>query len=172
MMSAVPPILRPETAADAAGIRDVNAAAFGGPAEADLVDRLREGGFVLVSLVAVDGGSIVGHVLFSRLRIEAGRTTMAAVALAPLAVLPAYQQQGIGSALVREGLARCRHEGESVVVVVGHPAFYPRFGFSQALATRLESQYAGESFMALELKPSALAGISGAVVYPAPFDAF
>jgi putative acetyltransferase len=172
MMAAVPPILRPEAPGDSAGVREVNTAAFGGSSEADLVDALRAGGLSVVSLVAVDEETIVGHILFSRLRIESEPHGVDAVALAPLAVRPALQRQGIGSSLVREGLKRCRQAGESIVVVVGHPGFYPRFGFSHARAARLESKYAGESFMALELKPSALAGVSGAVVYPPPFEAF
>lgn len=168
----MPPTARPEMPGDAGGVRNVNAAAFGRAAEADLVDALRAGGFTLVSLVAVDGQTVVGHILFSRLRIESEDASVDAVALAPLSVLPAVQRQGIGSALVREGLERCRLAGESVVVVVGHPGFYPRFGFSVALTADLESGYAGESFMALELTPSALDGVSGSVVYPPPFGAF
>jgi putative acetyltransferase len=172
MMAAVPSVLRPEAPSDRAAVRDVNTTAFGGSSEADLVDALRAGGFSIVSLVAVEEETIVGHILFSRLRIESGTRGMDAAALAPLAVRPAYQHRGIGSSLVREGLKRCRQAGESVVVVVGHPGFYPRFGFSHALGAKLESKYAGESFMALELEPSALAGVSGEVVYPAPFEAF
>src|SRR5262245_14989603 len=169
MMTAVPSILRPEEPGDSAGIREVNTAAFGGPLEADLVGALRSGGFSLLSLVAVEGATVSGHILFSRLRIEGEGAGQDAVALAPLAVRPAVQHRGIGSSLVREGLERCRQAGESIVVVVGHPRFYPRFGFSHALAARLESEYAGDSFMAVELKPSALAGMSGRVVYPPPF---
>ena len=171
MMVTVSRYLRPEMPGDAESIRRVNEAAFEGPAEADLVEALGAGGFTLVSLVAVEVHAVVGHILFSRLRIESAEAVVDAVALAPLAVLPAFQGRGIGSALVREGLEKCRQAGESIVVVVGHPAFYPRFGFSQALTARLESQYAGESFMALELQPSALASVSGAVVYAPPFNA-
>jgi putative acetyltransferase len=172
-MSAVSYLLRPEGPSDSAAIRMINTAAFAGSLEADLVDALRAGGFSLASLVAEAADTaVVGHILFSRLQIEFEQGGMDAVALAPLAVLPAFQNQGIGSSLVREGLKRCRQAGESIVVVVGHPRFYPRFGFSHARAAGLESPYAGDSFMALELKPSALAGVSGRVVYPPPFNAF
>jgi putative acetyltransferase len=89
-----------------------------------------------------------------------------------MVVLPEFQNQGIGSALVRRGLDECHKQGHRIVVVLGHPSFYPRFGFSSKLAVRLESPFpGGEVFMALELVPGALNGVAGRVQYPPPFGA-
>jgi putative acetyltransferase len=164
--------VRPERSDDFSAIRAVNQAAFGRPDEGKLVDALRAEGYAELSLVADDQGHVVGHVLFSHLDIVGQRLTVAGLALAPLAVVPSRQRQGIGSALVREGLKRLRDQGHRIVLVVGHPAYYPRFGFSAELATKLNSPYAGDSFMALELAPGALQGVGGEVQYPGPFSAF
>jgi putative acetyltransferase len=163
------PRTRPESLQDHRAIRHVNRLAFGGEEEARLVDRLRAEGFVVVSLVAVEGGRVVGHILFSELPIETETGAIRAVALAPMAVLPERQRQGIGSALVREGLAFCRQGGYAAAVVVGHPDYYPRFGFSAELAKHLTAPFSGEAFMALELTPRALEGVKGTVTYPPPF---
>jgi putative acetyltransferase len=166
-------LIRPETAADRDAIGHVNRLAFGQDEEAELVDALREGGFAQLSLVAELGGQVVGHILFSDLPILTDAGTVAALALAPMAVLPAFQKQGIGSALVRKGLEESRQQGHKIVVVVGHPRFYPRFGFSSKLAEPLASPFSGkESFMAVELVPEALAGVRGRVQYPPPFGAW
>jgi len=137
-----------------------------------LVDALRDGGFVRASLVAEVEGQVVGHILFSDLPIMAAAGAISALALAPMAVVPRFQRQGIGTALVERGLEVCRQEGHPIVVVLGHPHFYPHFGFSAMLAQRLASPYSGESFMALELEPGALDGVAGTVIYPPPFGAF
>lgn len=163
--------IRPETTDDFEGIRQVNRLAFGQDDEARLVDALREGGYVRLSLVAEIAGQIVGHILFSDLPIVTELGNVPALALAPMAVLPAFQNQRIGSELVRRGLDACRDEGHRIVIVVGHPTYYPRFGFSAALAARLESPFPGDAFMAVELVPGALHGIAGRVEYPSPFDA-
>jgi putative acetyltransferase len=162
--------VREESAADHDTIRDVNRLAFGRDDEARLVDALREVGVARVSLVAELGGQVVGHIHFSGLAIDTGRGEVEALALAPLAVLPRQQNRGVGSALVREGLRVCRERGHRIVIVLGHPAFYPRFGFSAGLARPLWSPYSGESFMALELTPGALEGVEGEVRYPPPFE--
>jgi putative acetyltransferase len=165
--------VRPETEADYDAIRRVNVAAFGQEAEANLVDALRDGGFVRASLVAVRDRQIVGHILFSDLPIITSSGVVPALALAPMAVLPDLQRQGIGSALVRHGLDVCRESGHAIIIVLGHPAFYPRFGFDSKLTAALESPYSGgESFMAIELKPGALDGVKGRVQYPPPFASF
>jgi predicted N-acetyltransferase YhbS len=161
--------VRPENADDLEAIREVNRQAFGQEEEVRLVDALRAGGFARLSLVAEEGGRVVGHLFFSDLPIETRGGTIPALALAPLAVVPARQRQGIGTALVREGLRVCAERGHRVVVVLGHPAYYPRFGFSARLAEQLKAPFAGESFMALELVPGALQGIVGTVHYPPPF---
>ncbi len=161
--------IREETEADRNGIREVNQRAFGRYDEADLVDRLRADGVVIVSLVAVIEGRIAGHILFSELPIETPSAVTPAAALAPMAVLPELQRRGIGSALVRRGLERCREKGRSIAIVVGHPEYYPRFGFSADLARNLRSPFSGPAFMAAELVPGALAGVAGVVRYPAAF---
>ena len=134
-------VIRPETATDHEAIRHVNRLAFGQDGEARLVDALRDGGYVRVSLVAERAGQVVGHILFSDLPITTGAGTVAALALAPMAVLPELQRQGIGSALLRRGLEACRQQGHRVVLVLGHSHFYPRFGFSPKLAAHLESHF-------------------------------
>jgi putative acetyltransferase len=166
-------IIRPESTADEDAIRHVNRLAFGQDEEARLVDALREGGFVRVSLVAEQEGQVVGHILFSDLPIITGDGTVAALALAPMAVLPELQRHGIGSSLVQWGLEACRQQGHRLVVVLGHSHFYPRFGFSSKLAAHLASPFSGgDSFMAVELVPGALDGVAGRVQYPPPFGAW
>ena len=167
------PLIRPETRADHEAIRQVNRLAFGQDDEARLVDSLRDSGYVRVSLVADQTGEIVGHILFSNLPIVTNAGIVPALALAPMAVLPECQNQGIGSALVRRGLEVCKEQGHRIVVVLGHPQFYPRFGFSSKLASALASPFGGgESWMALELVPRALADVRGRVDYPPPFEAW
>jgi len=162
--------IRQETPADQDSIRHVNRVAFGQDEEARLVDALRDGGHVRLSLVAERECQVVGHILFSALPILTEAGTVPALALAPMAVLPGFQNQGIGSALVRSGLEACREHGHRIVVVVGHPHFYPRFGFCSNLTKRLASPYPGEAFMAVELVAGALDGVTGRVEYPPPFD--
>jgi putative acetyltransferase len=163
-------LIRPEMAADHAVIRDVNRLAFGGADEARLVDALRDGGHVRASFVAEVDGRVVGHVLFSELPIVTKGRIIEALALAPLAVIPSHQRRGIGSMLVVDGLKACAGAGHRVVVVLGHPEFYPRFGFTAKSAERLRSPYSGPAFMAVELVPGALEGVAGEVRYPPPFD--
>lgn len=161
--------IREETILDLDGIREVNRLAFGQETEGRLVDLLRAEGAVVASLVAVEGGVIVGHILFSELPIETERGTLAGVALAPMAVRPEWQRRGIGSALVQRGLEVCRERGRSVAVVLGHPDYYPRFGFTAALADRLAAPYSGDAFMAVELIPGVLDGLRGTVRYAEAF---
>ncbi len=161
--------LREERTADIAAIASVHQQAFGGDAEARLVEQLRHDGDVIVSLVATRGERVVGHVLFSRLPIVTGIGHLPAAALAPVAVLPAWQNREIGSALVRKGLAACRDRAIDAVVVLGHPPYYARFGFSAELAERLVAPYSGAAFMAVELVPGALAFGRGTANYPPAF---
>jgi putative acetyltransferase len=163
------PLLRAEKTGDVDAVRQVNRLAFGQDAEGRLVDRLRDEGYTRVSLVAEIDGRIVGHILFSDLPIETDGGAIPAVALAPMAVVPDHQRRGIGSALVRAGLEACREQGFRVAIVLGHRAFYPRFGFSSALARQINAPYSGEDFMAVELEPGAIAGATGRVAYPPPF---
>lgn len=162
-------ILRAELPADQAAIHNLHTRAFNGPQEAELVDQLRAEGFYSLSLVAEKAGELVGHILFSPLQIITDSKSLPALALAPVAVLPEHQRSGIGSALIRAGLELARQNGERIVIVLGEPAYYGRFGFRADLAAPLSSPYAGEYFMALELVPGALAGVQGEVVYAGPF---
>jgi putative acetyltransferase len=150
----------------------VNRLAFDGREdEARLVEGLRQGGYARVSLVEEVAGRVVGHILFSDLPIVTPCGTVSTLALAPMAVVPELQRRGIGSALVRAGLEHARRARHRIVVVLGHPPFYPRFGFSASLARALVAPYSGDAFMAVELVPGALTGVRGRVEYPPPFDA-
>lgn len=165
--------MRPAAADDHPSIRRVIQLAFGGTDEVKLVDGLRAGGWVLLELVAEFDNQIVGHVLFSRIALVTQTDRVSLVSLAPVAVLPEYQQQGIGSQLIRSGLKHLRDQGETIVVVLGHPDYYPRFGFSAQLAQPLHSPYSGKpAWMALELQSDALKGIHGQIEYSPPFSAF
>lgn len=171
--ASIPPLsltVREAAAADRESIRAVHTAAFGRAGEAGLVDRLIDGGDALVSLIAEENGEAIGHVLFSKLSVttDDGRA-IAAASLAPLAVVPDRQRRGIGEALTREGLERLRSHGIAVVIVLGHPDYYPRFGFSAELARALRGPFSGPAWMAAELEPNALRGVTAAVRYPAAF---
>jgi putative acetyltransferase len=166
--------IRPETPADVAGVHEVNRRAFERPNEASLVDAIRASDAFLpdLSLVADDGGRVVGHVLFSRIGIRSDAGVLPALALAPVAVQPERQREGIGTQLIRRGLADAQRRGERIVIVVGHPEYYPRFGFVPARAHGLESPFPVPDgvFLVRELTPGALAGIRGTVEYPPPFE--
>ena len=158
-----------DDAAERSSIHSINQAAFGSQEEADLVDELRSEGLVLASLVAEVPGRIVGHILFSRMSIETASGSVSAAALAPMAVLPDYQRRGVGGRLICNGLDLMRRQGERIVIVIGHPNYYPRFGFSSEIARSLESPFDYDVFMAMELSPGALDGVRGRVRYPAAF---
>jgi putative acetyltransferase len=159
----------PADPAERTAIRAVNEAAFGGPDEADLVDSLRAEGVELGSLVAERESRIVGHVQFSRMWIDTGTHPVPAVALAPVAVLPEYQRQGVAAALIRYGIDSLREQGEQIIVVLGHPEYYARFGFAVEAARFLESPFPREAYMAMELTPGALDAVRGKVRYAAAF---
>lgn len=164
-------IIRRERPSDLAAIHQVQARAFGGAAEADLVDVLRAHDKATLSLVAEDEGLIVGHILFSPVTIETATGLRRGLGLAPLAVVPERQGQGIGSLLAEEGLKQCRAEGHSFVVVLGHADYYPRFGFVPASRFGIKSEYdvADENFMACELQPGALRDGGGLARYEPEF---
>jgi putative acetyltransferase len=154
---------------DRAAIHAVNRIAFQRVDEADLVDQLRADKHALISLVAEREGNIVGHVLFSRMWIDTSRERVSAVALAPVAVLPDHRRKGIAALLIRHGIELLRQRNERIVIVLGSPGYYPRFGFSAAKSSSLKSAFPPEAFMALELVAGALDGVEGSVVYPSAF---
>jgi putative acetyltransferase len=164
--------IRAETREDLPGIRAVNLAAFETAAEANLVDALRQQAQPIVSLVAVADDLVMGHILFSPVTLLP-YPQIPIMGLAPMAVLPGSQRQGIGSALVQAGLDECRTLGYAAVVVLGHANYYPRFGFRPASSFRLGSEYdvPDDVFMALELEPGALSHKNGTIRYHPAFAA-
>ena len=164
--------IRPETPDDSRPVRQINELAFGQPAEADLVDKLRRTCADALSLVA-DDGEVVGHILFTPVVVQGTEQRLAGMGLAPMAVRPDRQRQGVGSQLVRRGLELLSERGCPFVVVVGHPEYYPRFGFAPASKHGLLSQWEGmpdAAFMVLVLDAQAMAGASGVAKYRDEFN--
>ena len=164
--------IRKETPGDTLAVRYINKQAFGRDVEPDLIDKLRTRRASVLSLVAVQENRVVGHILFTPVTIESESSSATAVALGPMSVLPEYQRQGIGSQLVRTGLEELKTDKHEIVVVLGHPEYYPRFGFSPAgkYGINCEFEVPDEVFMALELRPGALAKTSGTVKYQPEFS--
>lgn len=161
--------VRAERADDCAAIRSVHLAAFPTPAEADLVEQLRRNGDAVISLVAVEAGQVVGHVLFSRMRVDADARQLSALALAPVAVVPGRQGCGIGSALVEAGIAKAGSKEIDIIFVLGEPAFYGRFGFAPEVAAPFASPYAGPYLQARAMN-AFVAPTSGRAEYPTAFE--
>ncbi len=163
-------LIRVEEENDRAAVHAANASAFETPAEANLVDALREQAMPVVSLVAEDNGAVVGHIMFSPVSLS-GYPGLKVMGLAPMAVAPKHQRKGIGSALVRAGLEECKQQGFVAVVVLGHPEYYPRFGFSPASSFGIDCEYEvpAEVFMAIELQAGGLSEKAGRVKYNAAF---
>jgi putative acetyltransferase len=149
---------REATAADAEDIREVHLNAFPTAMEADLVERLNRDGDIAISLVAVEDDRPVGHIVFSRMTADADGRQLSALGLAPVAVLPQRQGEGIGSALVKAGLSLARSLGTDIVFVLGDPAYYRRFGFNAAAAAAFRSPYSGPYFQALQVRGSPTCG--------------
>jgi putative acetyltransferase len=168
----MPANVRAEAPSDLPAIRRVNELAFVRPNEADLVDDLRCSGVPIVSLVAVLDDQVVGHILFSPVAVDADCSRSCLTGLAPMSVLPPMQRRGIGGLLVHAGLEALRARGDRAVVVLGHPQYYPRFGFVPASrhGLRWEVDCPDEAFMALELVPGSLAGKGGVVRYRPEFS--
>lgn len=160
--------IRDERPDDIDAIREVNRQAFSQEQEGRIVDALRDNGGVLLSLVAVVNGVVVGHIMFSPLSVGAAT----GAGLAPMAVLPGHQRQGIGSQLVEQGLARLNEAGCPFVVVLGHPDFYPRFGFRPAAEYGLTCEWdvPREVFMATVLRPESAASLIGLAKYRSEFS--
>ena len=165
-------IIRPETPADHQAIRDVTTAAFGGDDEALLVDLIRDSPHFVpqLSLVAEEDGVILGHVLLSHVMLK-GEADREVLSLAPLTVHPNHQHKGVGTALVRAGIAAARQAGEDIMVLEGHPGYYPRFGFERAVALGIDKpdpRVPDEAFMVFFVDETAR-GTTGKLVYPSAF---
>ena len=165
--------IRTETPEDIPAIYHINTAAFGRANEADLVDALRQHNALTTSLVAVQDGQLVGHIALSPVTITSSTATIAGLGLGPMAVLPAYQRRGLGSQLVEAGLSACHNTPYGVVVVLGYPNYYPRFGFVPAKPVGIvwEHDAPEEAFMVHELRGGALAQTRGVVKYRPEFQA-
>jgi putative acetyltransferase len=161
--------IRDEQPGDVAAVREVNRRAFDQDDEGRIVDALRDNGGALLSLVAVADGTVVGHIMFSPVTVGA----MIGVALGPMAVIPGFQRQGIGSRLVEEGLQRLRTSACPFVVVIGHPQFYPRFGFQPAERYRVTSEWnvPADALMIAVLNPEVRSSMSGVARYRPEFTA-
>lgn len=163
-------IVRREQEGDRKGVHAVYVAAFESPTEATLVDALREQARPVISLVAEDASRIVGHIMFSPVSLP-DVPDCRIMCLAPMAVAPEHQGKGIGSALVRAGLARCRDLGFGAAVVLGHPSYYPRFGFQPAARFGIACEYEApeEAFMLIEFVPGYMRGTAGTVQFHPAF---
>lgn len=165
--------IREEAPEDVPTIRRVNELAFGQALEAGIVDALRESGDEFLSFVADCDGEVVGHILFTPVTIETERGAVRGMGLAPMAVLPERQRRGIGTALVRHGLAALRDRSCPFVVVLGHAEYYPRFGFEPASRHGIRSQWEAvpdEAFMILVVDKRVMEGVSGIARYRGEFD--
>ncbi|MFC1909135.1 GNAT family N-acetyltransferase [Chloroflexota bacterium] len=165
-------VIRPETPEDSAAVRNINEEAFGSSIEAGLVEKLRLRQAYTLSLVAADGDKVIGHILFSPVTIESGIASFGALGLGPMAILPSYQRKGVGSQLVHAGLQECKCLGHEIVVVLGHPDYYLRFGFVPTSTYGIKCEYdvPDEAFMVLELSKGVLSGRSGVVKYQPEFS--
>lgn len=164
-------IVRSEEERDIEAVRAIHVAAFDTSAEADLVDVLRVRASPIVSLVAEDAdGAVVGHILFTPVT-HAVVPDLMLMGLAPMAVAPDHQRGGVGSALIEAGVERCRELGAAAVIVLGHPEYYPRFGFEPATRFGIDSDYdvPDEVFMAMELESGSLSDKAGRVHYHEAF---
>jgi putative acetyltransferase len=164
--------IRDELPADHSSVFGINSSAFESPAEALLVDKLRSASIPRLSLVAELDSRIVGHIMFTPVSVGGALPTSDTMGLAPMAVLPAFQGKGVGSLLVQRGLERCRQMGARLVFVLGHPEFYPRFGFVSAAPEGLhfENHKLDPYFFVHELVPGALSEASGDVKYHSFFS--
>jgi putative acetyltransferase len=164
-------LIRNEEEKDYPAVRALNASAFESLAEANLVDALRKQVRPVISLVAEDNKKIVGHIMFSPVSLS-GHPSLKIMGLAPMAVARAHRNKGIGSSLVRAGLERCKELGFGAVVVLGHPGYYPRFGFSPSARFGIDCEFEApeEAFMVVELQPNYLHSKSGTIKYYATFE--
>lgn len=164
--------IREEQPADVDKIWKVNSEAFETDVEANLVNALRSSGCVYISLVAETDGEIIGHIFFTPVKLTENKNNLNIIGLAPMAVSSQFQNKGIGSKLVNTGLEYCKSRGYDAVVVLGHPAYYPKFGFVPSIKYGIKSEYdvPDDVFMILELVPEALKGHKGIIKYNEEFN--
>jgi len=164
-------IIRPEELKDQHAVFAVNQSAFETPAEANLVDILRRDAHPIISLVAENGEAIVGHIMFSPASLT-DHPDLNIMGLGPVAVVPAYQRKGFGSALITAGLEKCKALGFGAAIVLGHSAYYPRFGFipSRRYGIRSEYDVPDDVFLVTELQPGYLQGATGIIKYHPAFN--
>lgn len=166
--------IREEIPQDHEAVYNIHKLAFKQANEANLVNALRKSTAFIpaLSLVAISDQAISGHILFTKIRIKNGDSVHESLALAPVSVHPGYQNQGVGSALIREGLQKARDLAYDSVIVLGHEHYYPKFGFLPAAGWQIKAPFEVPSyaFMALELRPCRLSGVSGTVEYSKEFD--
>lgn len=163
--------IRPETVKDYTAVHILNESAFETSAEANLVDVLRREAQPFISLVAEESGKIVGQIMFTPVSLQ-DHHDRKIMGLGPMAVLPEFQGKGIGSSLVRAGLMKCKEIGYAAVVVLGHPWFYPRFGFMPSVKYDIHCEYhvPPEVFMIIELQPLYLNNVKGIIQYHPAFS--
>lgn len=166
--------IREERPEDIDAIHYVESQAFGQANQADLVDALRRTDKVVLSLVAIEDKHVLGHIMFSPAVLEHEGEVFDVVALGPVAVLPERQNEGIGSMLVRNGLERCLERGYDIVFLIGHPAYYPRFGFVPAATKGIicGAEMIRDAFMVAELRDGALAGRHGRMRFQPEFEEY
>ncbi len=161
-----------EQPSDIEKIWKVNSEAFETEAEANLVNALRSSGCTYLSLVAETETNVVGHILFTPVKLYSNENKLKIMGLAPMAVLSQYQNKGVGSKLVKAGLEHCQSLGYDAVVVLGHPSYYPKFGFVPTVTYGIKSEYEvpDEVFMILELVPESLNNHEGVIKYHEIFN--
>lgn len=162
--------IRVREPADDLAIAITITAAFAGSSESATVKTLRRDGDMSLELVAQMDDQIIGHIAYSRLSVTSAGATLNAAALAPLSVSPNHQRRGVGSALIKASITHLKRQGVELAVVLGHPNYYVRFGFSNLLARLLDAPYAGDAFMALELAPGSVHSQRWTVTYPRAFS--
>lgn len=168
-------VIREAKPADETGIRELVTAAFGTDNEARLVQKLRHCGALVLEMVAVTPkGRLLGHIAYSRVTpadVGPGQGLLISC-LAPMAVWPEFQRQGIGGKLIERSLEALREDGEDLVLVLGYPAYYPRFGFDAKLAEKVQGPYSGNAFMACALSAAGERDLPVEVTFATPFEEF
>ena len=164
--------IREEKLKDVDAIWNINTNAFETEAEAKLVNLLRDSGCTFISLVAETDNNTVGHILFTPVELTGNSNKLKIIGLAPMAVLQQYQNKGIGSNLVKTGIELCKSKGYDAIVVLGHPGYYPKFGFAPSITYGIKSEYdvPDEAFMILELVPNSLKNHQGIIKYHELFN--